>query len=217
MARVKEQPISPLENLTDRSADEGLQALRQRQATLHANIEVERQRLANLEEKLAEARRVSHLDRFADALLGDPDASLTQIQSLQGEHTLAVQRLSGLNRAVQLGAKEIEDYEAELDAIDCRTVAPLHRQNVRGVVNAMLHLHREIVQQLDLYRALQARGVQRTSHLRGFNHGDFEIGLVDPSSWLSFQLRELVEFKFISEDERVSLLQGRATELDIEA
>lgn len=217
MARAKEQPVSPIDNLADRSTDEGLQALCQRQTALVRRAAAHHRRKAELDEKLLQAQRVSNIDRFADELMGDPDASLREAQSFREELEEVIQSLSGIRLAIERGEREIQDYEAQLDADDCRAVAPMHRRNVRDTFNATLRLHRSIVQQENLRRFLELRGVQRTGHLRPFWPWDYQVGLTDSNSLLSSQLRELVEWKMVSEDERVSLLQGRSSELDLEA
>lgn len=208
-------PLAVLDALPDRSADEKLQALLSRQTSLRNRLHDSQQRIDTIQQTLSTAQEARSTERIAQALLENPTAGVEELQTLADELNSLRQTLDGLHRAIQQGEQDILNREAELDAAACRTVGSLHRHNVRATINAMLRLHQSIVDQNDLRLELNRRGVQRTGHLQPFAHENFMTGASDIHSWLSGQLRELVSWKLLTEDERLALQQGTLAELNL--
>lgn len=208
-------PLSVLDALPDRSADEVLQALLSRQTLLRNRMRESQARVDKIQQDLMQERSAISTERIAEALLENPEAGVGELQSLQSELATLRKTIEGLRRAMEQGEQEILNREAELDAAACRTVQPLHRVNVRATINAMLNLHRSIVTQDELRLELNRRDVTRTGQLQPFSHENFLTGAEDIHSWISMQLRELVYWKILTEDERLALQQGHLVELDV--
>ncbi len=220
MAKEKTQQTlddsrSVFDSLPDRSKDEILGALVKRQDALRTRLQDSQQRIDTIQQDLRQAQSAFSAERIAEALLDNPSAEMAELQTLPDELRMLDKTLDGLRRAIQQGEQDILHREAELDAAACRTVKVLHRHNVRATINAMIRLHQSILTQEDLRVELNRRGVQQTGHLQPFVHENFLTGATDIHSWLSGQLRELVYWQLLTEDERLALQQGTLTELDL--
>ncbi len=204
-----------LETIPDRSTDEGLATLRSRREALEGRRKAVEQRWQDIQRQMLESRRSDSIEFLVESFLRDPEISPPWQHSLREELGMLDQTRNGLRQALERIDFELLDCEARLDAAACRAVAALHRRNVRDTINKMLAVHQSIVKQDNLRLELNARGVHRTGQLLAFAHGDFWTGAADIHSWISGQLRDLVGFGFLKEEERAKLQHGEISELEI--
>lgn len=217
MPRVKDisTTAAVLEAIENRRDHPALLELHSRLQALRDRRDVETQARETIRERMNNVQGTS-LDRLVAALVGDPAASNLDASNVREELARADRMLEGIRLAIRQTEQEILQAECELDATDCRKVAGLHRKNVRQTINAVLALHHAVAAQQGLIRQLSQRGVGRTSHLVSFFPIEFAEELTDSNSYLSTSLREAVQLGFMTEAERVGLLQGRITVLDVD-
>lgn len=217
MRKTKESASTDLPDaIGDRGANPKLLDLRARlQALQDRHITETRTREAVLE-RVSRLSKNSSLVMLAEALRSNPTASGLDAKSAQEELSHVDRLLEGIQLAIQHTERDLLQAQSELDAADCKKVAVWHRRNVRESINRMLELQRSVAAQQDLIQQLSARGVERTGFLQLHYPVEFAEGLADSNSYLSAFFRESVQLGFMTEAERVGLLQGRITVLDVD-
>ena len=158
--------------------------------------------------------RVSNQAASVHRLLENPMAEVDLSDGLHEEHQKVRADADIVRRALVALDAQIVQQEAERDGWACAVLKPAHRRNVRVTLNAQLALHRAVRQQESIRDGLVGKGYSRTSHLVPHYHGDFRLGLGDPNTWLSGDLRTARDEGFISEAERIGLMRGDIETLD---
>lgn len=215
MPKVKEPTatFSLPEAIPDRQDDPKLATLRERLRGLQNRRDIERQRREAILKQLNNLHG-SLLDQLAEALIDDPTASMGA-NSAREELQHVDRVLDGIRLAIPRLEHDVMQAEATRDAEACRSVAGRHRSNVRTTLNHAWSLHRATVAQQALREQLSLGGVERTGWLVPHFPIDFAGDPTDGNSFMAFYLKEAVELKFMTQDERLQLLEGRLTELDV--
>ena len=197
------------------SEDPTRRALQAKRGELGTRLDALNARQWKIEQRIS--LRVSNQGAAVQRLLENPLAEVDLADGLQEEYRKILSDREIVKKAVVALDAQILQQEAERDAWACAVLKPAHRMNVRATLNAQLALHRVVKQQEAIRDALTARGYSRTSHLVPHYHPHFLLGLGDPNTWLSGDLRTAREEGFVSEEERVGLMRGDIETLDATA
>ena len=204
--RTLDSTLNQVAEIPPMSEDPTRRALQAKRGELGTRLEGLNARQGKIEQRIS--LRVSNQAASVHRLLENPMAEVDLSDGLHEEHQKVRANADIVRRALVALDAQIVQQEAERDGWACAVLKPAHRRNVRVTLNAQLALHRAAMQQESLRDGLVAKGFVRTSHLVPHFHPDFRFGLGDPNTWLSGDLRTARDEGFISEAERIGLMQG---------